>query len=608
MNGKILALLLALVAGLVAVLYFTDEKPPVDKVAQANVLDGRTLMDCKWVRWNLKNRPPVEVARRPDGFFDLTEPIMDLASAARMKQLIDAWDSARMQAANVGDDAQSLQAAGLEVPEAKFAVQWPDGRTIEVDVGGPGPLGDRETRYVRVAGKVFVAHAVLLESLRMGLDDLRERVVFRSAFAQANELQIDQRLASGQREKLHLRRAGDWQLVAPVVGRADPEQAQALVSQVLGLRIDEFVTGKFELPSEEPTLVVTVDSDVGQESVQFWERSGQLLGYQPGRKVAFVLADNQYANVFTGAVDRLRARVLVPVDGSMSESLAELIVDPPQGRDPAQARLERLRLVRDSVATGWRLVEPIEMPAADTPVAEGVHAVEQLLAMRFVDEPTTFPSRAEDPRFGLLPQDRLVVTVKRHGQPKPITLWLGAETEFAGMAARFACRADEPNTVVLVPRDATQPLARPFTAYCALRIVQLSAAVERLDVERAGAELRRFENVDGTWRLVAGGAAADRPEVGELANDELRDLVGTRAVDVRGEAFRTPTAVIKLMRRSGDEFGSLLVFDRGPDARGEPQSLLLQFLAPLQKPGPIAFEIGSASKHSLSQRLRELWQ
>ena len=603
MNGKILVLLLALVAGLVAVLYFTDEKPPVSKVAQANVLDGRTLMDCKWLRWSLKNRPPVEVTRRKDGLFDITEPLVDLASSARMKQLIDAWDPARMQAANVGDDAQSLQAAGLDVPEAKLAAHWPDGTTIEVDVGGQGPLGDRETRYVRRAGKVFVAHAVLLESLRMGLDDLRERVVFRSAFTQANELQIDQRLASGQREKLHLRRAGDWQLVAPVAGRADPEQAQVLVSQVLGLRIDDFVTGKFELPSEEPTLVVTVDSDVGQESVRLWERGGQLLGYQAERKLAFVLADNQYSNVFTGAVDRLRARVLIPVAGSMFESLAEFVVDPGQGRD-------RVRLVRDSIASGWRLVEPIEAAAADTAVAEGAHALQQLLAMRFVDEPTTFASRAEDPRFGLLPKDRLVVTVKSHGQQKPVVLWLGAEAEFAGLAARYACRADEPNTVVLVPRDSTQPLQRSFEAYCALRIVQITPPIERLDLERADGSARRFENVDGAWRLTAGGPAKDRPEVGELAHDELRDLVGTRAVDVRGEAFRTPAFVVKLMRRTGDEFGRLLVHDRGPDARGEPQSLLLQFLpaGSDQKPLPIAFEIGSATKHSLSQRLRELWQ
>jgi hypothetical protein len=603
MNGKILVLLLALVAGLLTVLYFTDEKPPVDKVAQANVLDGRTLMDCKWLRWSLKSRPPVEVTRRQDGLFDITEPLVDLASSARMKQLIDAWDPARMQAANVGDDATSLQAAGLAEPEAKLTAQWPDGTTIEVDVGGLGPLGDRETRYVRRAGKVFVAHAVLLESLRMGLDDLRERVVFRSAFTQANELQIDQRLASGQREKLHLRRAGDWQLVAPVAGRADPEQSQVLVSQVLGLRIDDFVTGKFELPSEEPTLVVTVDSDVGQESVRLWERGGQLLGYQAERKLAFVLADNQYSNVFTGAVDRLRARVLIPVAGSMFESLAEFVVDPGQGR-------ARVRLVRDSVASGWRLVEPIEAGAADTAVAEGAHSLQQLLAMRFVDEATTFASRAEDPRFGLLPKDRLVVTVKSHGQQKPVTLWLGAETEFAGLAARYACRADEPNTVVLVPRDSTQPLQRSFEAYCALRIVQITPPIERLDLERADGSSRRFENVDGTWRLTAGGPAADRAEVGELANDELRDLVGTRAVDVRGEAFRKPAFVVKLMRRSGDEFGRLLVHDRGPDARGEPQSLLLQFVpaGPDQKPGPIAFEIGSASKHSLSQRLRELWQ
>lgn len=604
MNGKILVLLLALVAGLVAVLYFTDEKPPVDKVAQANVLDGRTLMDCKWVRWNLKNRPPVEVTRRKDGLFDISEPLVDLASSARMKQLIDAWDPARMQAANVGDDAESLRAAGLEVPEAQFTAQWPDGTTIEVQVGGPGPLGDRETRYVRRAGKVFVAHAVLLESLRMGLDDLRERVVFRSAFTQANELVIDQRLASGQRETLHLRRAGDWQLVAPVAGRADPEQAQVLVSQVLGLRIDDFVTGKFELPTEEPTLVVTVDSDVGQESVRLWERGGQLLGYQQDRKMAFVLADNQYANVFTGAVDRLRARVLVPVDGTMIESLAEFVVDPGQGRG------ERVRLVRDSVASGWRLVEPVQAPAADTPIAESAHALQQLLAMRFVDEPTTFAARAEDPRYGLLPKDRLVVTVKSLGQHKPITLWLGGEADFAGLAARYACRADEPNTVVLVPRDSTRPLARAFEAYCALRIVQLTPPIERLDLERADGGARRFENVDGSWRLTAGGPAAERPEVGELANDELRDLVGTRAVDVRGDVFRTPTFVVKLMRRSGDEFGRLLVHDRGPDARGEPQSLLLQFLpaGPGMQAGPVAFEVGSASKHSLSQKLRELWQ
>ena len=593
MNGKILMVLVLLAAGLGTVLWLTDQKPAVSKVAELAVLDGRTLRDCTWMRWRFRERPAIEVTRRDDGQFQITEPIVDLASAARMKQLLDVWDSAQMQASKVPADEAGLSQSGLQTPEVVFQAKWADGTRHEVAVGGPGPLDDRDTRYVQRDGKVWVGSVALLESLRMGLDDLRERQVFRHAFLQANEVKIDQRLASGRREVLQLRRVGDdWQLQAPVVGRADAAEAQRLVTAVLALRADDFPAGKLTLPATDPTAIVTVRGDHGEETLKFWEDAGQIYGLLPGRNLAFVSAGNQYTSIFADAVDRLRARVLVPMGDSMFEELAEAILDPGQGRG------ERIRLVREAAAAGWRLVEPIDFEAAPTPVNEVAHALQQMVAVQFADEATTDDPRALDPRYGLLPKDRLAVTVRGLRDDKPITLWLGADTTFAGTAAVFACRADEPNTVVLVPKSAVDPLRRPFVDYCARRILKQAVLIERLELEHRDGRKRSYHLDNGVWKVDGGGAAAPRPEVGELANDSLRDLDGTKAVDARGEAFVRHDFVVVLMRRNRDEFARLRVWDRGPD-----QVLVVQLTTPGIPAGPVAFELG----HALSKQVRELW-
>ena len=598
MNGKVLLVLVLLVASLGAVLWFTDEKPPTRTVATTPVLDGRTLTECEWLRWRWRTRPPTEVGRRADGAFQITEPIVDLASAGRMKQLVDNWDLGQLQATAVTPDETGLRQSGLADPEVTFAAKWRDGHQVEVAIGGPGPLADKDTRYVLCHGKVWVGHTGLLESLRMGLDDLRERVVFRHLPQQASELQIDQTLASGQRELLHLRaQGGGFRLVSPIEGRADPELSQRLLAQVLSLRIDNFPVGRLTMPETPPTLVVTVRGDHGEETLQMWQREGQLLGFLSDRKLAFVCADGQYSSYFVDAVDRLRARVLVPLGDSVFEELAELVVDPGQGRG------KRLRTARASVADEWRMIEPFDSPVADTPIAEAALALRQLVALQFVDERPPTGLRAEDPRFGLLPGERLTVSVRGLRDQQAITLWFGKDAEFPGVPARFACRSDEPDTVVLVPRASADTLARSFLEYPVRRLVKLTTPVERLDLERADGATRSFRLTDGQWRLHDAGPTLDRPEVGELAQDELRDLVGTATVDASGPEFAVPSFTIKLMRASGDEFGRLLVFDRGPE-----QPLLLQFATPDVRPAPLAFAIGSATKYSLSTRLRELWQ
>lgn len=175
MGPRSLLVLLLLALGLGAVLYFTDQKPAVQKTAESPVLDGRSLRDAVHIRWQFPQRQAVEVGRAADGRFQLQEPIVDIASAGRMKQFVDAWDSAMMQAAKLANDDQGRHEAGLTTPELVFEARWADGTRIAIDVGGAGPLADKDTRYIRRDDRLWVASAALYESLRIGLDDLRER-------------------------------------------------------------------------------------------------------------------------------------------------------------------------------------------------------------------------------------------------------------------------------------------------------------------------------------------------------------------------------------------------------------------------------------------------
>lgn len=580
-----IAILLAVALGLGAVLWFTDERPPATKVAESPLFEGRSLHDSKRLRWRLHNRGAVELARGGDGRWRLAEPIDDVASAAFVKQILDAWDGAQIRATPLTDDAAGRASAGLEPPELLFRAEFADGTAVVVELGGPGPLGN--TRFVRAFGKIWEGGQALLESLRVGVDDLRERMVFQNSFATVHEVIVDQQRGGGRRETLHAVRQGDdWRLEAPVRGRADAAAAFRFVTAVVGLRVDHFAPGVVKMPEREPRLVVTVRGSFGEETVRLWDEAGQLFGTLPGRGIVFTSDNNQYNQIFDNAAEALRARILLPMEGSTFDELVELVVDPGEGRG------RRLRLVRDGPGADWRLVEPVEFAAATTPCVEAAHALQLLVAREFVDATDGPRPRAQDPRYGLGP-GRLVVSVRSFRQRGLTTLWFGSEVRAGDEAGTYACRADEPDTVVVVPHAHVETLRRPWLHYCALRVLLQNAMVERLDLAHADGRTRRYE-IDGDhW--VREGDPTPRPEVGELANDELRDLRGTRAVDASGPEFDRPHWALALMRRNGDSLGLLRLWERsdgGPliAQQGEERS-------------PIAFELPLR----ISGELRRLW-
>lgn len=590
MGGKAILLLLAVAGALVGVLALTDREAPAEARVETAALEGRSLGRATRIRWQFHEREPVEVGRAEDGRFELKEPIVDLASKAYMQSIVHAWDSAQLLAVPFEDDEEGREKAGLSPPKMKLIVEWEDHR-IDLDVGDPGPLGD--TRFLRRDGKIWQGGNALLETMRVGLDDLREKQVFRHQFVHTDKLRVDQANQLGGREVVELLRAGqEWQLTSPIKGRADPLVAQKFITSVVSLRVNYFQPSIARRPDRDPDIRIGIEGSFGEEQVELWVEQGQLWGYLPGRGHLFISDNRQYGRVFVNAANNLRARILVPMGESTYEQLAELVVDPGQGRG------DRVRLRRESQNTDWRLLEPVEYAARATPVNEAAHALQRLIARKFVTDEDVQRPRAKDPRYGM-DGARWSMTTRRIHEKETHTVWFGGDADVGGDEPMIYCaRSDEPDNIALVPKAALETLQRAWTEYCDKSIMQQRAQVERLDLLHRDGRSRSFRvQADGTWKLE--GQDGDRSEVGDFVEDTLRDFVGKEAVDMR-EGFGEHDWELVLMRRNGDALGRTRIWDPGEGerliARGQTM--------PGVEEQPIGMRLGKRD----SQELRALWR
>ena len=591
MGGRAILVLLALVGVLVGVLALTDREAPAEARVETAALGGRSLGRASRIRWQFHEREPVELGRAPDGRFQIQEPIVDIASAGYLTAIVNAWNSAQLLAVPLADDEAGREQAGLSPPKLKFIVEWGDEQRLDIDVGDPGPLG--ETRFLRIDGKIWQGGNALLETMKVGLDDLREKQVFRHQFVQTNKLRVDQVNALGGREVLELSRSGkEWQLTSPVQGRADPLAAQKFITAVVSLRVDFFQPSIARRPDRDPDIRISVDGAFGAEQLELWVEQGQVWGYLPERGHLFISDNRQYGKVFVNAANNLRARILVPMGESTFEQLAELVVDPGQGRG------DRIRLRRDSQSAPWRLIEPVEYPARATPVNEAAHALQRLIARKFVTDEDVARPRASDPRYGMSGA-RWALTTRRIHEAQAHTVWFGGDADVGGDEPLVYCaRSDEPDNVALVPKVALETLQRAWTTYCDKSILKQAAQVERLDLLHRDGRARSFRiQDDGSWKLQ--GEDQDRSEVGDFVDDTLRDFVGRDPVDMRA-GFGAHDWEFVLMRRNGDALGRARIWDPGREerliARGQPRLG--------DEDQPVGLRLGKRD----TAALRALWQ
>ena len=589
MGGKAILILLLVTLGLSAVLMLTSEKVPINNVDESAVLMGRSLTNAKKIRWQFRDTQAVEVGHSTDGRFEIKEPIRDIASMGYMTQMVNAWDSANMRKTKYPDSDEGLQKTGLANPTMSFIVEWPDDQRLEIQVGDEGP--DGSTRFLMVGGAIWEGGNGLIESMRVGLDDLREHRVFRHERANVRSLLLDQVDAQGNREPVRLEFvSGEWLLTEPVSGRADPVAAARFVTAVTSLRVDYFQPGVMDAPDRDPEIKISIEGGYGKESVDLWLEQGQIFGLLPSRGYIFTSSNQQYGQVFVNAVNNLRARILVPMKGSTFEDLVELVIDPGQGRG------DRIRLVRTSPSTDWQMLEPLPYKMSPTPINESAHALHQLVAKAFAKGDGIRP-RSKDPRYGM-DGARWSVTTRRWEDQETHTLWFGADVPMPPGSQEptmvYCCRSDEPDNVAIVAKQPLEVLQRSWLVYCDKQIVRQPAIVERILLEHSNGQKRTFAmDSDGAWSLE--GTAGDRSEVGDFAQDILRDFVGKKAVDMRTGYDAINRWTLRMKRSNGDVLGLVQVWDRGEDL-------------PLVAKGRSEQDVGFELNKSNSAALRAFWR
>lgn len=570
-------LALLLVAGLLYLLLrWTDEKPAVATAPTVTVLRDHVLDQATRIRWAFADQPPIELRRDGDGALQLAEPIVDRVNAGYLHNIALAYDSAQLQNTPLRDTAEDREKAGLEPPALVFEAWFQDGQHVSIEVGAVGPLGT--DRFVRTGGAIWRGSEALIGALRVGLDDLRDPLVFRHNDQLTTEVLVDHRLETGSRELLHVKRDGlDWRLVAPVQGRADAAQIQGFLRALLSLRIDFFLPSVLRPPARPAEIAVTVHGALGTERIELWREQGQLIGQLPARKLAFQSSDSQFTQIFQNGADALRARVLFPAT-DLVQQVVQVILDPGAGRG------ERTRLERSSPEAPWRIREPVDAAVPPTPLAELLQALNNLRAVQFED--------GADPAAYGLGADSLRVGLRTATGGDPTWVRIGRDERRGELDVTYACRVDD-SLVVAVPQAAAAVLRRPWPTYCDRTVLALQVPVERLDLWRHGSTAERsFRSVDGQWSLA--GETAVREWLGGFVDDVLRDLRARAVRSARLSQLGDEDWSVALCRANGDRLATLRVWDRG-DA-----PLLVQ---PTAQP-ELVYELDPA----WSRSLRDLWQ
>jgi hypothetical protein len=542
--------LVAVAGALLLVLLFTREKADDHGAVSVPLLGGQRLGAATRIQWQFAEMAPVELQRTPGGPFRLTLPVDDLASVAQLTSIAGTYDSATLGETPLPDTEDNRAKTGLVTPQCVLEIVFEGGSKQRLEIGAEGPLGTDV--FVRRDGRIYRGGLGLLTALRVNVDDLRERVVFRTPVQLLGQLTVERRPTGKPRETLRLQRAGDgWQLLEPVQARADGGAAESFVRNVLGLRIDVFVDGPLALPEGPPDITVAIAGGLADERLELWRDTQEnMVGRIEGRKIYFKSLNDQYYKIFVDAAEALRARVLVP-HARMFEECVSLVVDPGGGAPRTVIR-------REAPDRAWELSEPITSRAEATPVNELISAIGDLAAVTFL------PAGTDSKAHGIR-SDGPAVSMQCVTDAVPVVVRLGDEGRIGELDVVYAARADGMTEVVAVPRKAVETIRRPWTVYVSPQLFHVEETVSRVRLaHRDGRKRELVRDDNGGWSD-AQGAAVHGEQVGDTV-ERLRDLTAARVVLARTLGLGLPDWTLVMARRGDPDdpngFGALEVWDR----------------------------------------------
>ena len=365
------------------------------------------------------------------------------------------------------------------------------------------------------------------------------------------------------------RKAEGWQLVAPVIARADARVVHTLLRSVAraerGREIEANPTDDAPFGFAPPTARLRLHR--GDETLADLEiGSGTPIGFQ-----TYVRRPPDPAILLTAGT--LRVGILKTTDDFRDRTILEIAPGEVRGFTlaPRAGRPTSLRFE----ATGWSLLEPEQAPASAARVRALLDAVRGMRAVEFVAERGPDAER----RLGLSPPALHLHLQTADG---PRGLRIGDPLEI-GKRTLIPVVVDGEEEIFLVPSHMQARLFRDFEDLRERPIVEITAApVGALRLQPQGRAPILVERSGEEWRLEPTGRGLD-PGLVERLLDDVLTLTGNERFAERAPAIALPGIAprlqIDLLTHSGESLGQLVFFrnNRSPE----------QFLVSLRSRGPI---------------------
>lgn len=209
----------------------------------------------------------------------------DLAAIEGLIARIGSLQMKKLEAAEPGD----LKSYGLVTPVATVRVG--SGSSQAALLLG-SPAGEGEV-YAKDASKpaVFTVESTLLDDLKKGADEYRQKDLFDARSFNATRLEVARGGQAFVFERVKEQDAGKWRQTAPVAKELDASKMQALLSSVTGARAESFVTAAPAGAATEGVFTLTFNDK--QERVSFLKAGSD----------AYAVRDDVTAKVETTVVD-----------------------------------------------------------------------------------------------------------------------------------------------------------------------------------------------------------------------------------------------------------------------------------------------------------------
>lgn len=230
---------------LLAFVYFYEIKGGEQRAAEAKrAKELLSFQDSAVKKLTIDRGDTVVVVEEAGGEWRLVQPVTDLADQqAVQRYLRNLHESERERV--VVDSAQVIQDEGcavrygLDKPRLRVALELEDGELDPLAFGDDTPT--KRYTYVQQRGanpEIFVVRAWRFDNLDKGVFDLRDRRVLPLDRQAVEEIRLSR---AGQ--VIALERAHDetWQLVEPVVDRADPDAVRSLLNRLENGKVTAFV-------------------------------------------------------------------------------------------------------------------------------------------------------------------------------------------------------------------------------------------------------------------------------------------------------------------------------------------------------------------------------